>query len=137
MVLARLLGRFRLAKAFSQRKLDALRRKWQKLLRLQDWRITSNFVNPEFLKEITGTELAVGACDAHVETKEARISVLGPEFWSDEDDPREQDVENTVVHELWHCHFAAFAPEDKATELQHEQTIEVITEVMMKLDRGE
>ena len=126
-----------MAKAFSQRKLDAVRRKWQKLLRLQDWRITSKFTTQEFLKELTELDSAVGACESFVETKEAKIHILGPEHWSEEYDAREQDVENTVVHELLHCHFAPFEAEDKATQLQHEQAIEAITEVIMQLDRGE
>jgi hypothetical protein len=123
------------AKAFSQRKLDGLRREWQKLLRLQDWRIVSKFVNPEILKERTQEEKAVGACGAFAETKEAEIIILGPQYWSEEYDARERDVEDTIVHELLHCHFAPFEGKNDAVALQHEQAIEAITEALLVLKR--
>jgi hypothetical protein len=124
------------AKVISQRKLDSLRREWQKRLRLQDWKITSKFAPLGFLKEVTGTENPVGANESFVEAKEAKIHILRPEDWDKEYNERQQDVEDTVVHELLHCHFAVFDAEDNATRLRQEQVIESLTEAFMGLKRG-
>ncbi|SRR5229473_2248000 len=118
-----------MAKAFSQRKLDGLRREWQKLLRLQDWKITAKFVNSDEIAEDR-----VGECNHLAEAREADINILLPS--SDEVvTERDQDVENTLVHELLHCHFAPFRDEDRAVVVQHEQAIEAITEALLVLKR--
>lgn len=125
-----------MAKAISQRKIDELRREWQKRLRLEDWKISSKFTDLKFMQEITDIDNPVGACQHFVEMKEAKIWVLRPEDWDKEPNARQQDVEDTVVHELLHCHFAPLKAEDDATRLRHEQTIEAVTAALMELKRG-
>jgi len=123
------------SKAPSQRKLDDLRREWQKRLKLLDWAITVKFADLRFLKDLTETENPVGACEHFAETKQAKIWILRPEDWSKEEDQRQQDVEDTIVHELLHCHFAAFREESDANRLYIEQTIEMLTAALLGLKR--
>ena len=126
-----------MAKLVSQSKLDKLRRKWQRLLRLQDWKIKVKFASQEELNRIVGEGEPCGACHSFVEAKEAVIYILNPEEWTDFEDSRVTDVENTIVHELLHCHFSAFDNATKGLKLAEEQTIEVLAEVLLMLDRRE
>src|SRR6266852_4532547 len=112
------------AKAPSQRKLNELKREWQKRLHLLDWKIAIAFTDIGFLKEATGNSSPVGACEHFAETKEAKVWVLQPSDWDVEPDERQQDVEDTVVHELLHCQFAPFGYESDLERLYIEQTIE-------------
>lgn len=124
-----------MAKAISQRKLDAWKREWQKKLRLQDWRIKVRFSPKAILQERTGVEGAVGCCSHHEEAKAAEIDILRPEDWDAEFNKRQQDVEDTIVHELLHCHFAAFRGGERATQLAIEQIIETVTEAILNEKR--
>lgn len=124
-----------MAKAPTQRKLDSLRREWQKRLKLLDWRIGVKFAELEFLKDITCTEAPIGACEHFAETKEAKIWVLQPTDWREEPDPRERDVEDTIVHELLHCQFAPFNSNNEVSRLYIEQTIEMLTAALVGLKR--
>lgn len=122
-------------KALTQRKLTAFKREWQKRLHLLDWKIVIAFANLEFLKEITQSTSPVGACEHFAETKEAKIWVLQPSDWDVEPDARQQDVEDTVVHELLHCQFAPFSYESDIERLYIEQTIETLTAALLELKR--
>ena len=118
-----------MAKEFSQRKLDVLRREWQKLLRLQDWRITARFVNYEDLADDR-----VGECSNLADSKEADIKIIHPEQLKDASET-DKDLENTLVHELLHCHFSPFRSNEEGTIIQHEQAIVAITEALVGLKR--
>jgi hypothetical protein len=120
------------AKLISQRKLTSIKREWQKLLRLQDWKIKIRFATDEELEEATGVE-AVGACHSSPETREAQILIADVSVLEEGD--RQRDVENTIVHELLHVHFAPFQSDHEAVKLQHEQAIEPITDALLKLKR--
>ena len=124
-----------MGKTPSQRKLNSLRREWQKRLKLQDWKISIGWVDLAFLKEITGTDNPCGACENFTEAKEAKIWMLKPEEWGEEADARERDYENTIVHELLHCHFAHFTAIGSVETLIQEQLIEALTAAMLELKR--
>jgi len=119
----------------SQRKLDDLRREWQKRLKLRDWTISVKFADLKFLRDLTDIENPVGACEHFAETKQARIWVLQPSEWDAEPNERQQDVEDTIVHELLHCHFAAFGDRSDVGRLYVEQTIETLTAALIGLKR--
>src|SRR5882724_4959966 len=120
----------------SQRKLNSLRCEWQKRLKLQDWKISVNWTTEEFLKEITQTDSPAGACENFPEAKEAKVWLLKPGEWRDEKDARERDYENTIVHELLHCHFAHFSAIGAVETLIQEQLIEALTAAMLELKRA-
>ena len=118
-----------MAAAISQRKLDDLRREWQKLLRLQDWKISAKFAtNGETCGDL-------GECSFIAEAKTAKIMILASDEVIDDEHHRKQDVENTLVHELLHCHFAPFFSGNKAVMLQQEQAIESIAGALVGLKR--
>lgn len=121
-----------MAKLISQRKLNSIKLEWQRKLRLQDWRIKIDFADAEFIKEEAGIE-AIGACEAHAEPRRAQIWILQD---TSELQEEQQDVEETVLHELLHCHFAAFRTADPMNQLQIEQIIEVISEALLTEKRG-
>lgn len=125
-----------MAKLISQRKLNSIKLEWQRKLRLQDWRITIRFADPEELKNWTAIDEACGACRHHEETKQAEILVLDQKYCAEENDERAQDVEDTVIHELLHCHFAVFRNGERAIQLHIEQIIEVMTEALLVEKRG-
>ena len=125
-----------MVKAPSQRKLNTLRREWQKRLKLQDWKIIVGWAEEKFLQDITATETPVGACEYFPEAKEAKVWLLRPEDWAEEENKRERDFENTIVHEMLHCHFAHFADDGKVSVLIKEQLIEALTEALLELKRG-
>ncbi len=124
-----------MAKAISQRKLDSIRREWQEKLRLQDWRISSKFVPQSDINEQTNTDDSVGYCRHMDETKTAKIGVLRPEDYKDYHDPRSKDIENTIVHELLHCHMGVFYDDTRAVQVKVEQIIEIVTEALLNEKR--
>lgn len=119
-----------MAKAPSQRKLDTLRREWQKRLKLQDWHITATFVTRD---EIPDRDVA--NCLSQAESRRAEIKLANPNEL-DPNDEREQDYEDSLVHELLHCHFKPFMAEDGAMAIFQEQVIETLAGALLGLKRG-
>lgn len=114
----------------TQRQLDRLRRKWQKTLRLQDWKIKARVVG---LGVIPDDDL--GRCEWLLDARTADINILDPACCEDGDAIVSQDVEGTLVHELLHCHFAPFHSENQAINTQAEQVIDTLAEALVGLDR--
>lgn len=118
-----------MAKTPSQRKLDELRREWQKILRLQDWKISSKFVSA---KELTD---GLGECEHLATAKTAKILILNPSEMDHAAEGIRGDPEDTLVHEMLHCHFSPFQSANKAVKLQQEQAIEAIAGALVGLKR--
>ena len=120
----------------SQRKLDDLRREWQNRLKLRDWKIKIQIVDLALLKDLTKTDWPVGGCETFPEAKEARIYILRQEDWGDDTRERAANVEDTIVHELLHIHFAPFEASEPGMMLHQEQAIEALTAAFLSLKRG-
>lgn len=121
--------------AITQRQLTAMMKRWQKKLRLMDWRIKVRFVSPQEMvgKEVEygqDTESCVGFCEPLPESKIATISMLKPEEIGEVHEQADVSIEATLVHEMLHCHFAPFSTSE--TKLAVEQAIEAITEALLK-----
>lgn len=114
-----------------QVQLDKRRAYWQQVLRLQDWDVAAKVVRQD--KLTLGRQ---GECQWGLERKEAIIRLLDPIDYPD-DCQRKQDHELTLVHELLHLHFAAFAAEGGAAEIAQEQAIQCIAKALVALERGE
>lgn len=106
---------------------------WQKVLRLQDWRIKArilrerDFCNP-------GSQ---GECDWSLSTKTAIIRILDPVDYSP-DCAWPQDIEQVLVHELLHLHFASFDAESSTAErVAQEQAIDCIATGLVGLYRNQ
>lgn len=101
--------------------------KWQEILRLQDWDVKTGIFRS---RDMTlGGE---GECEWNLERKMASIRLMNPIDYP-EGAMIPMDMENTLVHELLHLHFAPFFSEDKSIE--QEQAINAITDGLVKLSR--
>ena len=114
---------------------DELREKcaeWQRILRLQDWDV---IVTVERASNMRVSEVN-GECEWTLQTKQARIRILDPIDYPD-NIKWPQDMEQTLVHELLHLHFAPFDRFDRES-LEHvtmEQAIDLIAGALVNLKR--
>ncbi len=123
----------------TQRSLANLAKRWQKRLRLLDWKVRVKLVGQEEFDSAGrdyghSAENSHGFCLNFAEGRSATIYIVNPaEVERDEEDDR-VDIENTLVHEMLHLHFAPFANKHDEDSLLHEQAIESITEALLKND---
>ena len=87
--------------------LQALTKKWQKILRLQDWTISVFFACTT--KSSSG-EWDLGNCECSPYRKTADINILAPKLWKDNSRTPgyrglNKEIELTLIHEMIHCHF--------------------------------
>lgn len=113
--------------------LEQLLEKWQRILRLQDWRIQVNYARVwDFARDGR-----IGEIGINLSCKIADISLLDP---LDHENPAflyPVDTEATLVHELLHCHFAPFdVYPDDPMDIAQEQAIECIATALIAADRG-
>lgn len=97
--------------------LAALGAYWQKVLRLQDWRVRWEYVRD--LCNAAGQPVH-GLCSYLADNKTATIRVRDPET-PIPGDPK--DPEHTVIHELSHLHYAAFCASTPAEITAEEQGV--------------
>jgi len=116
--------------AMRKRDLERLVKKWQPILRLEDWDIEISFGNFE------QTKGAAALCEWTLNEKKAEITVLPRRKWPN-NFLGKGDYETTVVHELEHLHAARFdrfkpgSLRDEALELMIERN----AEALVALDR--
>ena len=109
---------------------DDLCRKWQEILKLNNWEVVVKLGRPDELSE-TDRE---GECFINLPKGEALIRLLDPKI--PYDFTFQYDVEKVLVHELLHLSFAPFEPEDDS--LRHdlwEQTIERMAKTLVAFQR--
>lgn len=117
----------------TNKQLQARLKFWQKRLRLQDWDITAEF---SLAKDIQN-EGALGETRIIPNWKTADIKLLSVSEMS-EDDLRNGDIEQTLVHELLHLHTDALfymTDQSKPLSIINEQLIEAISHALVELDR--
>lgn len=103
---------------------------WQKRLRLQDWIIKARITRNKDIKA-----KSQGQCHWTIQTKLATILILDPVDYP-EDTMHPQDMEQTLVHELLHLHFAPFDDEvDTPKEIAIEQATDCIAYGLVQLHR--
>lgn len=108
----------------TQTQLEKLCRKWQKILRLQDWKISIGFCE---LREIKVNRYAEIKSNEHHKT--ATILILREELHPPGHCGEIYSIEKIIVHELIHLHFLCY---DENTE---EVAINCISEALVKLER--
>jgi hypothetical protein len=96
----------------------------QRELRLQDWRIDVSYVRD--LCASDGT-VVHGLCYSLVDAKTARIEIRDPETPAGDNDPT---VEETLVHELVHLHFAPLSGFTQADIAVEEQAVWALSEAI-------
>lgn len=118
---------------FSEDQLKQKCAEWQKILRLQDWDVHVSIVRDSNMK----LKDVNGECEWVLQTKQAHIRILDPIDYP-EDTRWPQDMEQTLVHELLHLHFAPFDTHADGS-LEHtsmEQAIDMIAGALLSLKRG-
>ena len=107
-------------------------KKWQKILRLQDWRIVVRIVEKEAM---TKPDSWAEVC-ADPDRLIATIDVLNPIFSKEDRELGDADVEATIVHELCHVPLAGVGSYTDKLKLQmEEQAVERFTAALIELDR--
>ena len=107
--------------------LSKITAKWQKVLRLRDWEIDINFYRARDFSNLD----ALGECVFNINSKEASIKILDPI-----DFETEYDIEEVVVHELLHLHFAQWtAANNYECPISAEQGIDAIAQALTKLEK--
>lgn len=124
----------------TQRELERLCKKWQRILRLEDWK-----VRPVLAAGVND----FGSCLADSNHRQAIIYVrdqtMSPMGTLDDDVPAyvhfPADEELTLVHELIHLHTESFAPSEKDGEDEdprssaHEFCVNAIADALVTLER--
>lgn len=103
--------------------LDTLLAQWQRTLRLLDWRIVAQYV-PNLSTE---RGPVYGLCLPVVDSKTARIAIRDPQTPISDADP---PVDEVMVHELIHLHFAPLAENTTAGIAAEEQAVWALTEAL-------
>jgi hypothetical protein len=114
---------------------DELRQKcaeWQKILRLQDWIVTTKISRERDMEESDRN----AEIEANLPKRMATIRILDPVDYPP-NLVEEQDMELSLVHELLHIHlFPLFADrEDEIRMVAEEQAIEAISRGLIELSR--
>jgi hypothetical protein len=116
--------------------LKVLCRKWQKLLRLQDWEIDCRFADS------IETHDQTGKCRAFPDRRQAIVRILRPEGFDLTDEFTQAfddgvDPEMSLVHELIHIPLEKLLNEDPGEheKVMQEQAIESIARALLDLDR--
>jgi len=95
----------------SNEDLQDLCRKWQRTLRLQDWFVTVSYARFRELTDGAQANVAI-----NFEKRAAQIRIMEPSDYPTTDIIAPQDIEQALVHELLHLHFASF--DDKISEFE-------------------
>lgn len=118
--------------------LRRLARKWQKILKIQDWRIEVRFVDLEEMCAISGKKnLKAGFVLKQSFTRIAVVVVLHERFWKREDDcisylePRcsDREIEMTLIHELIHVVLSEY----EGDVVLEEQAVDAIAGALMEM----
>lgn len=105
-------------------------RKWQRILRLQDWDIKVQVVY-----NLVSSQAEVVY---RLPKRMAVVKVLHPDAYEEKDFLWPQDMEKSLVHELLHLHLAAWRADDGTLEgAVKEQAIDAIASALVESDRRE
>lgn len=110
--------------------LEELLKKWQAILRLQDWDVTI-----KYYRHYDMDEDVKGGVRMCVTKKTARISILDPDDF-DPSIPLPLDVEGTVVHELVHLHLAILDDYEGIKVTLMEQVVDALSKALMDRERA-
>ena len=110
---------------------EALCQEWQRRLRLRDWDVKIVVSRSDEMRPNCS-----GTCSTILSNKTALVTLMHPIDHS-ERCLWPYDMEETLVHELLHMHFAPFqADEDTPADTAQEQAIDLIAHALVNLKRG-
>lgn len=113
------------------KQLQKLCAKWQKRLRLQDWKIEVSFVHAG---DMRGPSSA-GEVSFFPDHAFAQIQILPPEEL-DSGNPMHPSIEQVLVHELLHLHMGTFAAKGKAADMAQDRAIECLVPALLASSKG-
>jgi hypothetical protein len=118
----------------TQPQAEALLAEWQRTLRLQDWDVVVRIVRGNGLELRQGLD---GHCNWTLPNKTAFIRISDPVDY----DPAivfPYDMEEILVHELVHLHFAPIAKFDEgsAEDTALEQAVEMLSQALVTAKRA-
>ena len=109
---------------------EILLRKWQKILRLQDWDIRLKVVRWNDI-----IEEALGQHSSRLNTRDSLIKLRNPtDHPTNEDFPNDFDEELTIVHELLHVKLVPLQVPRTYT-IEQEQIVESLARILLFQDR--
>ena len=117
----------------TQTELEALARKWQQRLRLQDWTFDLRLCR---FYDVDRDQL--GECRAVLRKQMAIIKVLDPADY----DPSlmgAYDPERTLVYELLHCRLLGIGPDyddGSVSALMEEHAVHALATLLVEMDRA-
>lgn len=117
----------------TDKRLQKLLKKWQKILHLRDWEIRVEFVPVKEMPNIG----QVGEVEWDLQCRAAEIRLVVEEDYPT-DTVSKTDVETTLVHELLHLHLAHLRTACEQGEnyvLHEEQAINALAKSLIKLHR--
>jgi hypothetical protein len=119
----------------TQEAIDACVAKWQRILRLQDWRIKVVVKRDRDLANVGAAGAEIYVCPPH---RMATIHLLDPIDWPHATAISTLDQERFLVHELLHIFSDPFEPNDRdAREMKDIETMhEALALALVNLDRG-
>lgn len=105
-------------------------KRWQKLLRLVDWKVDAKFVHQSDIAHTECATVSIFGC-----AKDAEIKIVWPnEFPEQWEDSR--DWQHSLIHELIEVHCDRFKPEKGApADMDAEVAINLIASALLELDR--
>ena len=116
-------------KKWSDKKIGKFVAKWQKRLRLQDWRVTVEYKRARDLSG-EGRSAEIGYILNH---KHAIITLADP---LDIPADFEYNVKRSLIHELLHIHIKTFfdetADNNKMFYVEWEQVISILTDALLE-----
>lgn len=121
----------------TQRKLEAWLAKWQPRLGLADWETRIKLCSAAEM----GGNAALGTCEVNLKRRLATIRILAVRDWprgeSMTAEEIDREMEDTVVHECIHCHFAPFEASDwdSPAGIAMEQAIDALARAFIRTER--
>ena len=117
--------------------LEKLLKYWQKILRLQDWRIVIEFSEKPKEKGRVAENLI------NTKKKSSVISILPPELWEGwedivkegKDSQIKRMIEPSIIHELLHLHLFWYLVPDTLQGILNEQAITSLELAFMELKK--
>jgi hypothetical protein len=105
---------------------------WQKILRLQDWKIDLRIVK----RYEMSTPWRVAECQPSLESKWTSIKLLDAADLNPNSPDQDKDQELCIVHELLHLHIRPFEPKhDTLESTMMEACIESTAQALVNLNR--
>ena len=86
---------------------------WQKILKLEHWDITCELVHDG---EIDGR---IGQSFPQLDYLTSHIKIMDPQF----DQKREVNIDESIIHELLHCHTGPLGKADKKSAAREEELL--------------